>query len=123
MTGTILPSVHCPVVVIGAIVVALATPTWALAQGGVGTSSGSSSTASTVANSPGPNSPTPLPVGTGAISGTVVDASTGAPLVGARVSLGWSNIGPVTRVGVEMTDSRGRFGLRKHAIWLRFRST
>jgi hypothetical protein len=50
-----------------------------------------------------------LPEGTGAISGTVVDSATGAPLVGAVVSLSVTSRAAIGRGTREVTDGRGRF--------------
>ena len=56
-----------------------------------------------------PLSQAALPEGTGAISGTVVDTATGAPLVGAVVSLSVASRAAIGRGAREVTDGRGRF--------------
>ena len=50
-----------------------------------------------------------LPPGTGAISGTVVDALTGKPLGGAVVYVGVTGRGAVGRFSRQLTDPKGRF--------------
>ena len=54
----------------------------------------------------------PTQVGTGAISGTVVDASDGSPLQGAVVYLGVRSVGPGAPTPRVVTDAKGRFVFR-----------
>lgn len=79
---------------------------------GVGGSGGGGGGGNTVVfNGPPAASLPPLPPGTGAISGTIVDAATGAPLGDAIVTLAiQARVGvPQRRVGQQLTDRRGRF--------------
>ena len=104
------PASRCPLAAITASLLILVAPAVAVAQGqgggGAGQAGGSSGvTVMTGAPSTQPN----LPEGAGAISGGVVDATTGAPLVGAIVTLSVASRASVTRAPRETTDSRGRF--------------
>jgi hypothetical protein len=86
----------------------------AFAQGGVGAGSGSGGQGTTIVTSSGvPSAPTVLPDGTGVISGTITDVSTGAPIVGAVVSLSVASRASIGRDVREITDGRGRFVFTK----------
>ena len=56
-----------------------------------------------------PGQAPPLEPGTGAISGTVVDALTGRPLAGAVVYVGITGRGAVGQISRQLTDAKGRF--------------
>jgi hypothetical protein len=105
-----------PVTGIAAVLVgALATTTPALAQGGGGLVGSGSGTppASVITSSGAPLTPAVLPDGTGTISGTIVDELTGAPLIGAVVSLSVASRAAIGRNIREITDGRGRFAFTK----------
>jgi hypothetical protein len=77
---------------------------------GVGGSGGGGGNTVVFSGPPAASLP-PLPPGVGAISGTIVDAATGAPLGDALVTLAiQARAGvPQRRVGQQLTDRRGRF--------------
>src|SRR5262249_27848279 len=80
----------------------------AFAQGGV--SSGGPGTPRTAVTTGGPPAQTVLPEGTGAISGVITDAISGAPLPYATVTISVGNgRTSVARTSRELSDSRGRF--------------
>jgi hypothetical protein len=81
----------------------------ASAQGGGGASQTGTGGPGVIQVSGAPMLPSMLPEGSGAISGTVLDASTGTPLVGAIVTISVANRAQVSRAPREMTDGRGRF--------------
>ena len=86
----------------------LATALSAFAQGGV---SSAGQGAPSISVSTGvPRQQSVLPEGTGAISGVVTDAITGAPIPDATVTISLDNARmTVARTTREVTDSRGRF--------------
>lgn len=102
---------RCPLAAITAtLVVLVASTSVAYAQGGGGIGQGGGAPTSVTVMSGGPPSTMPnLPEGAGAISGVVVDRTTGTPLVGATVTLSVASRASVTRAPRETTDSRGRF--------------
>jgi hypothetical protein len=55
----------------------------------------------------------PLPEGTGAITGVVVDAGSGQPLAGAVVTISVPSRAPIGRASSEITDEAGRFAFTK----------
>src|SRR5579862_3386527 len=100
----------CPIVGIAALVLAgRAAPGQAQTVG-----SGSAVGNSSIAMSSGaPSSTVTLADGAGAISGVILDAVTGTPLVGATVSLAVASRAMIGRDARELTDTKGRFVFSK----------
>jgi hypothetical protein len=87
----------------------VASASVALAQGGGAGTGQAGGSSSVVVMTGAPSTQPSLPEGAGALSGVVVDATTGSPLVGAIVTLSVASRASVTRAPRETTDSRGRF--------------